>query len=41
MLAQLLELDVEGEQAGKYSALDQWAQQLHSLHCMVAAKLAV
>lgn len=38
---QLLELDVPGEQAPKYGALDKWAHQLHSLHAMVAAKLAV
>ncbi|KAI7840317.1 hypothetical protein COHA_006099 [Chlorella ohadii] len=37
---QLLELDIELEQAPKYSAIDKWAQQLHSLHAQVAAKLA-
>lgn len=38
--AQLLELDVELEQGPKYAAIDKWAQQLHSLHAQVAAKLA-
>jgi hypothetical protein len=37
----LLELDVAGEQAPKYSAIEKWAQQLQSLHGAVVAKLAV
>ncbi|PRW18415.1 COP9 signalosome complex subunit 2 [Chlorella sorokiniana] len=37
---QLLELDIELEQAPKYTAIDKWAQQLQSLHAQVAAKLA-
>ena len=37
---QLLELDIELEQGPKYTAIDKWAQQLHSLHAQVAAKLA-
>jgi hypothetical protein len=38
---QLLELDIAGEQAPKYSALDTWAQHLQSLHSVVVGKLAV